>query len=240
MGIKKRLYESTKNFLSFDDGSKLFDKGLDATEKDHNDARKDAEKVNPFYNDRLKWEEEKKREEKGEKPKGFFDKVITPIKDKLRLNNNTYEDILYKKNEDITEQEINNVRKYTWYESKDKNLNQKLNNRVSSWYDNVYGTKRSLDATGKTISPLAKNNIKKESIPLKTHDGYNIDSAFDKVAEVVGKKENGSKFLQTKLNDYDLNPKLKVDGDIGTKTTSGLKYAVANYGLNDVLKRLNS
>ncbi|MDD4555971.1 MAG: hypothetical protein PHE89_01395 [Alphaproteobacteria bacterium] len=235
--IERKVLKSTRKFMDFDDGSKLFDKGENATKEDYNKALNRAKKINPFYYDNqesLEKEEEKKRE------KEWRNKSLRErFKEKFKLNNNEHEDILYKKNKDITEGEIKDTSRYTWFESKDKNLNQKLNNKVSSWNEDVYGKESSVDATGRQVQPVAKTSLASKRVEAKTKDGLSVGEGFDKISESMSSKNVDVSALQTGLNNsYDYSPALKIDGDLGPKTTSRTKEAMFDFGVSDVLSKL--
>ncbi|MFV0625886.1 MAG: hypothetical protein ACK5N8_00870 [Alphaproteobacteria bacterium] len=199
-----------------------------ATQNDLDMALERAKSINPYYDDY-------KDQEYQDQGMSWKDRMLK----KFKLNNNKHEDILYKKNKDITEQEIKDTSKYTWFESKDKSLNQKLNDKVSSWNDEIYGKGSSVDAAGRQNSPTAKVSLLAEPINAKTKDGLSFGEGFDKISTAMSSKNSDVSSLQTGLNNsYGYSPTLKVDGDLGPKTTSRTKEAMFDFGVSDVVNKI--
>ena len=155
----------------------------------------------------------------------------------INQNNNAEEDILYKHPSQITEAEIKNSMIYSGYKTSDCELKEQLQKKQKDWFDFYYGTDViKQDASGKNISPSAKHSIPDTLIELTTKDKLPLKQGFDKIAEYTSK--NDVKTLQNRLNslyreDTSL-PQLKEDGVIGKKTTSRIKKALIEFGVNKI------
>lgn len=263
-----KLISSTLDYKdSIDDAAFLTKYGDKATENLFNITKDKAEKINPFYEERKKWEAEEDKEKERQKRKQELLQQNSPavpkklpdtkednrcVPDKngyvpydcvMKKNNNSQLDILLKKNNDISEEEVKLANKYSWYETKDKELSKRLNNKVSSWYDEAYGKKSSQDATGRTINPQQLQTYPQTTKELRTKEGYNIDDGFKKVSDSLNAVRDddgdyGASILQKTLNGYDYEPKLKEDNDLGPKTTERLKASLVDYGAKDVQSRI--
>lgn len=261
----KGIYDKFKNAGSIPEGDtssyKLFEEKENINPKTLKNTFDIYNNINPMHKERgednrqkqlqdievKKWEKwykpepNKPTETKNQPKQNEKRKIYTNPKDfykDLMTNNNPNEDITLKTNDKITQQEIDRARKNAWFESKDKETNRKINNKISSWHDDIYGTQSSKDATGRTINPSPKTSLKTEPYPLKTRDGYLINQGFEKVSNTIALNEKGANHLQNTLNTYAYDPKLKEDGNIGPKTTSRLKETLVQYGLNEVIKKL--
>ncbi|MDD4555969.1 MAG: hypothetical protein PHE89_01385 [Alphaproteobacteria bacterium] len=232
---------SVKRILDFDNHALNY---INLGGQDEKELKRLEEKAKSSIPFRDRFEKERQesleKEEESKREKEWRNKNLRErFKEKFKLNNNEHEDILYKKNKDITAQEIKDTSRYTWFESKDKNLNQKLNNKISSWNEEVYGKESSVDATGRQVQPVAKTSIASERVEAKTKDGLSVGEGFDKISESMSSKNSDVSALQTGLNNsYDYSPALKVDGDLGVKTTSRTKEAMFDFGVSDVLSKL--
>lgn len=236
-----RLINSTLGFL---DSSKyeLFDIEH-PTDEDMKKEENKAEKIHPLYDEREKYRKEKEAEKSdkaSEKPSGIMDYL-----NRFKTNSNPNEDVLYKQNKDIPQSEIDKASKHSWFDTKDKDLSQRLSNKVSSWYGEVYGDGGAeKDATGRLMNPIAKLKLPEAETSLKTKDGLALEEGYKSVADFLSKRdisktEPASTFaLQKGLNSFSYQPELKEDGDIGPKTTSRLKQALSEQGLSSLLKKL--
>lgn len=156
-------------------------------------------------------------------------------------NNLPVADILFKRENNITENEINNAQKFSRYESKDDSLNNLLNNKISSWYDKTYGnTPVQRDATGRQIDPTPKvRQAAAISAPM-TRDGIEMSQGLSRLSQRMAEvdnddtPDNGALALQKSLNSLGADPALKADGVIGPKTTLQTKRYLAENGYNNL------
>lgn len=224
-------YRSILGTLNHIDSDKIsydiIEKGERATQEEFDDAVKDAKEISPFG-------------KKDENSKGIMDYL-----NRFKTNNNPNEDILYKNNKNINKSEADKASKYAWFEGKDKDLNNKISGKVSSWYDDIYGkSEAAKDATGRIINPKESFKIAEEEVPLRTKEGKDLMDGFQAIAGAMFNRDesegrpNGALALQRGLNGFEYTPQLKEDGDAGPKTTSRLKQAMAEQGLNTIMKRL--
>ncbi|MDR1694585.1 MAG: hypothetical protein LBR70_05305 [Lactobacillaceae bacterium] len=168
----------------------------------------------------------------------------TPIESKknnffqeLQKYDNRTEDILYKDLKDISAAEVKEAQK-ALFNVNDKDLKNKLDDKVYSWYQKNYG-KDTLkhDATGRVISQdTVKDTLLKPS-ELKSKDDMVKSGVFQKAAEKMN--EVGVRSMQKGLNMFGLEPKLKEDNVIGPKTTSRIKQAASLYGVSEINQKAN-
>lgn len=66
----------------------------------------------------------------------------------MKKSNDDKEDFLYKKSEDVTEDEVRNASKFAMFEAPDEAVGNRYRDKVKQWYSSVYGDNpQSLDAT---------------------------------------------------------------------------------------------
>lgn len=158
-----------------------------------------------------------------------------------RKNSNPYQDILLKKDEDITQDEINQANKHSAFESKDNVFRKKLDTKISSWYSTIYGDEPvKQDATGRQIESQPRIKIPSEPRKLSTPEGDDVDEGFKKLASQVAEREDGVSRLQRGINELGFQPELKEDGILGGKTAEGIKSTMVSHGWNALQKKLKS
>ena len=178
-----------------------------------------------------------------EKFEPYYKKQLEKLKQQQKLiqdinqNNNAEEDILYKHPSQITEAEIKNSMIYSGYKTSDRELKEQLQKKQKDWFDFYYGTDAiKQDASGKNISPSTKHSIPDTPIDLTTKDKLSLKQGFDKIAEYTSNHD--VKTLQNRLNSLYLEdtslPQLKEDGILGKKTTSRIKKALVEFGINKI------
>lgn len=145
-------------------------------------------------------------------------------------------DILLKPLQNTSEDEINAARKFAMFENKDEDLRQRLNKRISSWYDTIYGTnpvKR--DASGRQIEPQAMFSDAVGGKPM-TKDGMDLALGLKRLSEKMAQidaddtPEDGISALQKNLNALGSDPQLKVDKVLGPKTSLNTRMFLAENG----------
>ncbi|MGB0683867.1 MAG: hypothetical protein ACPGOV_14230 [Magnetovibrionaceae bacterium] len=149
-------------------------------------------------------------------------------------------DVLYKRTEDITEDEIEGVMKSdTYWESNNPDY-LASKEKVKAFYDLNYGTDPvERDATGRMIDSGPKRKIPTETSPAKAADRKPLSQALGDFAKSLSKAlETATQTDQVKTAQEALNilnnrsqkngnespqPMLAVDGQAGPKTRAALK-----------------
>ena len=141
------------------------------------------------------------------------------------------EDLLYKKPESLTQEEVNQAHKSS-FESKDPAERQRYDKIVSEYYRTNYSNRpQQLDETGKGIEPQATRRIPEQGSPLLSSSGRPVDeeirSTSERLSQIDGNPfhDSGVRGLQRGLNKAGASPQLKEDGELGPKTTSAWKRA---------------
>lgn len=154
-------------------------------------------------------------------------------------------DVLFKPENNITEDEIAAARKFAYYDNKDPHLGKLLNNKISSWYSKVYGdTPVRQDAAGRNIAPMA-SVIPVKAPEVKTGDGLSLPRVLERLSnrltEIDTQKtpEKGVAVLQKALNRKGINPQLKEDGVLGEKTNLQTRLFLADKGWKSLEEALN-
>lgn len=226
-----KWYMSVLGTLNYKDSDKtaydVIGKGERVTQEELDQAQKSSEEISPFGKD-------------DKDSKGIMDYL-----NRFKTNSNPNEDVLYKQNKDIPQSEIDKASKHSWFDTKDKDFSQRLSGKVSSWYDEIFGSEAAQkDATGKLMNPTAKFKPAEEETSLKTKEGLDMEDGYKKVSDyLVGRDHRnaepaGSFALQKGLNSFSYQPALKEDGDIGPKTTSRLKQTLVEQGINSLFKKI--
>lgn len=154
----------------------------------------------------------------------------------IEENDNKKTDILYKHPSQISESEVRESMRYAGYETKDPEIRKLLDGKNQEWFNYYHGRDEAKeDATGRIIAEEAKYKAPEEVSEVKTKDNIPMSVAFKKVAEESSAL--GVRSLQKGLNELS-EVKLKEDGDLGPKTTLGLKDILAKNGLNEVSKSI--
>ena len=157
----------------------------------------------------------------------------------FKKNSNPVQDILLKKDQDITENEVKEASRYAMFEAKDPLIKQNLDSKISNWYSSIYGdAPAKADATGRSIEPSAKNAVAAESKAAVSKDGLDIFEGFKRLMPSISRQENGVASLQKGINALGYKPQLKEDGVLGPKTAWGIKDTMANHGVGEIEKRL--
>ncbi len=141
------------------------------------------------------------------------------------------EDLLYKKPESLTQEEVNQAHKRS-FESKDPAERQRYDKIVSEYYRTNYSNRpQQLDETGKGIEPQATRRIPEQGSPLLSSSGRPVDEEICSTSERLSQidsnpfHDSGVRALQRGLNKAGASPQLKEDGELGPKTTSAWKRA---------------
>ncbi len=158
----------------------------------------------------------------------------------INNHNNQKEDIIYKNIEDITQQEVDDATIFGNYETKDGVLKGEINDKVGSWYDNVFGGDAvQTDETGKAMEIMPRNEPKTQPTELNTPDGFSIVDGFKNIASSAANFGVGA--LQTALNSMPSNrPQLQTDGIVGPKTVSRAKEALMRQGVGETMKNIGN
>lgn len=143
------------------------------------------------------------------------------------------EDLLYKKPEDLTQEEVNQAHKRS-FESKDPAEQQRYDKIVSEYYHTNYSNSpQRQDETGKGLEPQATRRIPEQSSPLLSSSGCPVDEEIRLMSERLSQidsnpfHDSGIRGLQRGLNKAGASPQLKEDGKLGPKTISAWKRAAA-------------
>ncbi|MGB0681712.1 MAG: hypothetical protein ACPGOV_03360 [Magnetovibrionaceae bacterium] len=155
-------------------------------------------------------------------------------------------DILYKRTEDITEEEIEGVMKSdTYWESNNPDY-LASKEKVTAFYELNYGTDPvERDATGRMIDSGPKRKIPTEATPAKAADGNPLSQAIGDFAKSLSKAlETANHTDQVKTAQEAVNilnnrsqkngnespqPMLAVDGQAGPKTRAALKNTLVRH-----------
>lgn len=93
------------------------------------------------------------------------------------------EDLLYKKPEDLTQEEVNQAHKRS-FESKDPTEQQRYDKIVSEYYHTNYSNNpQRQDETGKGLEPRATRRIPEQSSPLLSSSGCPVDEEIRLMSE---------------------------------------------------------
>lgn len=143
------------------------------------------------------------------------------------------EDLLYKKPEDLTQEEVNQAHKRS-FESKDPAEQQRYDKIVSEYYHTNYSNSpQRQDETGKGLEPRATRRIPEQSSPLLSSSGCPVDEEIRLMSERLSQidsnpfHDSGIRGLQRGLNKAGAFPQLKEDGKLEPKTISAWKRAAA-------------
>lgn len=143
-------------------------------------------------------------------------------------------DILLNPIQNLDSDDILKAKKFAMFDNDDVSLGKQINDKISSWYNNIYGTapvKR--DATGRQITTNTKLSSQHKK-PLLAKDGNTIENSLQNLSEQLTLIDNNSsndgvKALQKSLNILGAIPPLDIDGKLGPKTTfQTRKYLVEN------------
>lgn len=148
---------------------------------------------------------------------------------------------MYKHPGQISEKELKESMAYEGYEAEDLVLKQALQKKSQEWFKHYYSNDPvTTDATGKNIEPKAKIQFPKDIIEVTSKDNIPMSEAFKQIAEKI--TPLGVKSLQKGLNNLYVNEykktQLKEDDILGFKTTSRMKEALANYGVDKVKRNI--
>ena len=141
------------------------------------------------------------------------------------------EDLLYKKPESLTQEEVNQAHKRS-FECKAPAERQRYDKIVSDYYRTNYSNRpQRQDDTGKGLEPQAIRRIPEQSSPLLSSSGRPVDEEIRSTSERLSQidsnpfHDSGVRALQRGLNKAGASPQLKEDGELGPKTTSAWKRA---------------
>jgi len=125
------------------------------------------------------------------------------------------EDLLYKKPESLTQEEVNQAHKRS-FESKDPAERQRYDKIISEYYRTNYSNRpQQLDETGKGIEPQATRRIPEQGSPLLSSSGRPVDeeirSTSERLSQIDGNPfhDSGVRGLQRGLNKAGASPQLK-------------------------------
>lgn len=225
---QKYLDENIKNFVPGMESNLL-----DSTQ--YKNLEKAYDKNNPYYDIMFDEEQKKKAEEKI-----LRQEKARKLVEQLRKNNNKAHDVLYKKSENISEEEIKEANRFAAYETKDPDLKSKIDKRIGDWYNDVYGSGDvKQDATGRPMEPVKKIRVTTEFQPLKTADGLDFEESIERLGRQISNYDDAEKRLQRGINRGGYLPPLKEDGNWGTKTMMAVKDSLINKGWNTLAKLLD-
>lgn len=149
--------------------------------------------------------------------------------------------ILFKEMPEVTMEEARAAQKAAMFDVQEPDLRQRLDRKVSDFYDYVYGTDPvRQDDTGRPIDPQPKVRLAEEVLALRTKEKMPLPQAFRDLSRELFSYEklgaSGAKALQRGLNILGGIPALKEDGDLGPKTVLRLKEHLTRSG-SGVVKR---
>lgn len=154
-------------------------------------------------------------------------------------------DILLKSAANIGAAEIENARRFSMFENNDRQLGKEIDTKIEDWYNTIYGTAPlRRDGTGRQIEPAIKIHPR-SSGKLSTKDGLDLEQSLTKLAERMSEintdntSETGITALQKSLNNLGANPPLKIDGQLGPKTTLQTRRQLANNGYFPLIRKLS-
>ena len=158
------------------------------------------------------------------------------------------EDILYKKPETWTEDEMKQVKKFRFSLTPSDPRFEDIAQRENDWFRHVYTDNPAKpDATGRINEPQPVNPIPKKAAPVKDADGIDFMSGLKRInkriahaAKMSGGTSPAVKSFQRGLNmtaqagaDAKDTPSfhtLKEDGVLGAKTRNAVKRTMADQG----------
>ena len=158
------------------------------------------------------------------------------------------EDILYKKPETWTEDEMKQVKKFRFSLTPSDPRFEDIAQRENAWFRHVYTDNPAKpDATGRINEPQPVNPIPKKAAPVKDADGIDFMSGLKRInkriahaAKMSGGTSPAVKSFQRGLNmtaqagaDAKDTPSfhtLKEDGVLGAKTRNAVKRTMADQG----------
>lgn len=143
--------------------------------------------------------------------------------------------ILFKEMPEVTMEEARAAQKAAMFDVQEPDLRQRLDRKVSDFYDYVYGTDPvRQDDTGRPIDPQPKVRLAEEVSALRTKEKMPLPQAFRDLSRELFSYEklgaSGAKALQRGLNILGGIPALKEDGDLGPKTVLRLKEHLTRSG----------
>lgn len=173
-------------------------------------------------------------EEKEQKPAQSEEKTRKSYYERYKEHENPLEDLLYKKPEELTKEEVEQAHKHS-FETQDPEERRRYDKVVTDYYQHNYRNEpQQQDETGKGIEPQAVRQIPEQSSGLLAKSGRPVDDEVKSLSERLQKIEedpyhdNGVRGLQRGLNLSGATPQLKEDGELGPKTTSAWKRAAIN------------
>lgn len=179
----------------------------------------------------MKGDTETKQEEKKPTAVQAEKKPVKSYYDRYKEQEDPVEDLLYKKPEDLTQEEVNQAHKRS-FECKDPEERQRYDKIVTDYYRTNYSNRpQQQDETGKGLEPQAVRGIPEQSTPLLSKSGRTVDEEIRSTSDRLSKidndpyHDNGIRGLQRGLNLSGTTPQLKEDSDLGPKTISAWKRA---------------
>jgi hypothetical protein len=149
----------------------------------------------------------------------------------------TSNDILLKRSDDLTEDELKELMKKRSQLTNDKSTFNELVEKERQWFSARYGDEPvNYDETGKMIQPVPINPAPKERKPLMVPENKTMVEAIKQVADqlgnVSGDKTEAVRGLQIGINRTkgEVEVPLKTDGQFGPKSAQALKKAIAALG----------
>lgn len=143
--------------------------------------------------------------------------------------------ILFKEMPEVTMEEARAAQKAAMFDVQEPDLRQRLDRKVSDFYDYVYGAGPvRQDDTGRPIDPQPKVRLAEEVSALRTKEKMPLSQAYRDLSKELFSYEklgaSGAKALQRGLNILGGIPALKEDGDLGPKTVLRLKEHLTRSG----------
>ena len=217
---EKDFEKATSPLISDKEKEKYLEKAQEKAPEIIPEYHKYLRELTPYQN------KPKKEKQHSERSKEYMNSFTQNYRPEL--------DILLNPIQNLDSDDILKAKKFAMFDNDDVSLGKQINDKISSWYDNIYGTapvKR--DATGRQITTNTKLSSQHKK-PLLAKDGNTIENSLQNLSEQLTLIDNNSsndevKALQKSLNILGAIPPLDIDGKLGPKTTfQTRKYLVEN------------
>lgn len=228
---EKDFEKATSPLISDKEKEKYLEKAQEKPPEIIPEYHKYLRELTPYQN------KPKKEKQHSERSKEYMNSFTQNYRPEL--------DILLNPIQNLDSDDILKAKKFAMFDNDDVSLGKQINDKISSWYDNIYGTapvKR--DATGRQITTNTKLSSQHKK-PLLAKDGNTIENSLQNLSEQLTLIDNNSsndgvKALQKSLNILGATPPLDIDGKLGPKTTfQTRKYLVEN-GYEPLAKSLKT
>ena len=207
---EKDFEKATSPLISDKEKEKYLEKAQEKAPEIIPEYHKYLRELTPYQN------KSKKEKQHSERSKEYMNSFTQNYRPEL--------DILLNPIQNLDRDDILKAKKFAMFDNDDVSLGKQINDKISSWYDNIYGTapvKR--DATGRQITTNTKLSSQHKK-PLLAKDGNTIENSLQNLSEQLTLIDNNSsndgvKALQKSLNILGAIPPLDIDGKLGPKTT---------------------